>query len=296
MRSVERMSDSPSSGSASRPAAVALLLLFLAGCATVDQGPPVTLASYIPGEHTGYLSVSPGSERFLAETLLGAFGFSEADASRIVTRTDHAYLGFGPQGRFTLAAAGRYPDGAIGRNLRRDGWEEAAASIGEVTWSHRSFPYAIVRLARDRYLVTTEEGIIGSPFSLAEAAGESFLMSSLAFYAPEPGGRLLRSVTRGGALPIQDVFVEFRAPASDRREVVATVTAASEQDARTLLVLTRLLVVGVLNAAGIGFEEIPETLSVERSEQIITIEGLFLREAQIARLFLERIPSQGGAP
>ncbi|MFP4534848.1 MAG: hypothetical protein ACLFNP_03940, partial [Spirochaetaceae bacterium] len=75
------------------------------------------------------------------------------------------------------------------------------------------------------------------------------------------------------------------------REVVARVTTRSEEDARTLLVITRLLVIGTLNAGGIAFDEIPESLTVEREGAVILLDGLLLREGQIARLFLERVPA-----
>ncbi len=273
MRSVERTYDSPSSASA-KLLPVALLILLVAGCATVPDREPEELASLIPEEHSGFLSIAPGEERFLSQTLLGAFGVNESDAQRIVSRSERAYLGFGPGGRFTIVASGRYPDGAIRRNLRREGWETTAASVGEESWVHPLFAYRIIRLRRDQYLLTTEERLIGSGFSLAEAAGQGFLENTGVFFAPDRGGRVRARWGGGARLPISGVVVEWRPEVAKGGEVVATVTVASQEEARTLLVLTRLLVVGVLNAAGIGFQEIPDTLTVEREGNTIMIMGL----------------------
>ena len=108
----------------------------------------------------------------------------------------------------------------------------------------------------------------------------------------------MRGLAGGRGLPITEVYVEFLPPEDpdgEVREVVGIVSVRSSREARTLLVLTRLLVIGALNSAGIAFDEIPESLSVERRENLILLDGLYLREAQIARLFMERVPL-GGAP
>lgn len=276
------------------PGALILLsLLLLGSCATVPEREPGELFGYLPRDHNAYISIAPNQESFLSETLLRAFGLSQSDAERISGRTERALIGFGPDGRFNIVAEGRYPDGAIARSLRRDGWEQGSAEAGELGWKKAEAPYRVVRIERDLYAVSSGEAIERRiPLPMEEL--ETFSAASLAFYAPEPGRSFLAGMSRGGRLPIRSVFVTFSPVEAERgREVRASITTASEQDARTLLVLTRLLVVGTLNSAGIGFDEIPDSLTVEREEGEILVEGLYLREAQVARLFLDRVPPVG---
>lgn len=286
----------PSAGSTPPKIVVALLLLLLGGCATVPEYEPRDLLSHLPATHNGYVSVAPSQEPFFSETLLRAFGFEEGEAERIADRTERAFLGLGPEQEFSLVALGRYPDRAVARNLRRQGWEEREEPFGGVSWVNPTASYQIVRLQSDVYLITTaEEWERGPAFRLAEGEQRRFVSASMGFYAPEPGRSMLAGLVGRGELPIQDVYVEFLPPGEDElREVVARVTTRSEQDARTLLVITRLLVVGTLSAGGIAFDEIPESLTVEREGSVILLDGLLLREGQIARLFLERVPTSGG--
>lgn len=314
MRSPERMSASPSSalgepvrgrpdrwsstrGPRLRPALlVAATILYLGGCATLPEYEPRDLLSYLPESHNGYVSVAPSREPFFSETLLRAFGFEEGDAKRITDRTERAYLGIGPDQNFSLIALGRYPDRSVARSLRRQGWEELPETVGETTWVNPEAAFRITRVQSDLYFIsTTDSSPVGEGPRLPEAELSRFVSASLGFYAPEPGRNMLAGLMGRGELPIRDVYVEFLPLTEEEvREVVATVSTRSEKDARTLLVITRLLVVGTLNAAGIGFDEIPDSLTVEREGNQILLDGLFLREGQIARLFLERVPSSRG--
>lgn len=298
MKSAERMSVSRLSGSAKvsagtvmRLARLLVLGLLVAGCATTPEKSPKELLSYLPGGHSGYISVAPSDELFLTTTILGSFGFAEDDARRIADRTERALVGVGPEGAFSLVAMGRFPDGSIARNLRRDGWTETEAD-DRLIWNHGEAAYRIERIERDLYAVRSEGADeTASSFELPREEGRRLVNAGLGFYAPQPGRTMLSGLLGRGELPIEEVYVEFK-PADDdaEREVVSLVTVRNEEDARTLLVLTRLLVLGTLNAAGIAFEEIPESLSVEREGSLIVIDGLYLREAQIARLFLDRLP------
>ncbi len=302
MKSPERMSASPSRelGRPRRRPSAALVLLALptllslfAGCATIPEYEPADLLSYLPGNHNGYVSVAPSEEPFFSETLLQAFGFEATEAERIAKRTERAFLGLGPEQEFSLVALGRYPDRAVARNLRRHGWEEGEDAAGSMSWTNPAASFRIVRLRADTYLITTtDEARSIPPVRLSEGAHRRFLSASMGFYAPEPGRSMLAGLAGRGELPIEEVYVEFlRATEEERREVVARVTTRSEEDARTLLVITRLLVIGTLNAGGIAFDEIPESLTVEREGAVILLDGLLLREGQIARLFLERVPA-----
>jgi hypothetical protein len=301
MKSPERMFASLSNGWAdSFRGRVGLLLLLgtlaLSSCATIPEKEPRELLSYLPESHNGYLSVAPSAEPYLSITLLQAFGFDEGDARRIAERTERAFLGLGPDEEFSLVALGRYPDRSIGRTLRREGWQELEVGPGETSWVHAMVPYRVIRLEKDLYAVTTGEALSYGGIRIPEPELRRFLRASMGFYAPEPGRALLGGMIGRGELPIRDVYVEFRPPRGDElREVTARVQTRSEEDARTLLVITRLLVVGTLNAGGIAFDEIPDSLTVERRGSEILLDGLFLREGQIARLFLQRMPpSQPG--
>lgn len=274
-----------------RPLVLFLTAIILASCATVPQKEPRELLSYLPEDHNGYVSVAPSGEPYFSITLLQAFGFEENDARRISERTERAFLGIGPGEEFTLVAMGRYPDRSIGRTLRREGWQESDEGGGEGSWVNPLVPYRIIRIEEGLYAVTTGEDLAYGGIPLPEPKLRRFLNASVGFYAPEPGRAILSGMIGRGELPIRDVYVEFRpSREGELREVVAQVETRSEEDARTLLVITRLLVVGTLSAAGIAFDEIPDSLTVEREGSEILLDGLYLREGQIARLFLQRIP------
>jgi len=275
--------------------AFAAALLLVAGCATVPEYEPRDLLSYLPESHNGYISLAPSQEPFFSATLLRTFGFEEGEAKRIAGRTERAFLGIGPDQQFSLIALGRYPDRSVGRRLRREGWLELEKPVGGTTWVHPGASYKIARLQSDIYLITTADTATGPGVRLEAPELRRFVRASIGFYAPEPGRSMLAGLVGRGELPIRDVYVEFLpAGDGDLREVVAEVTTRSEQDARTLLVITRLLVVGTLSASGIAIDEIPDSLTVEREANEILLDGLFLREGQIARLFLERVPTSKG--
>lgn len=276
-------------------AAVAASLLAVAGCVTAPVRPAAAWLGVLPDDAALYLSLDVRRSADLLQEALAGAGPDLREVGPLLERTDRLYGAVesleGSFPRLSLVALGSYPAGLIRSRLccsrswttvrSSSGTYYASAKVGVQVGVPAGFAVLVSTGSLETLLARFEAP--KAPPMPTEAA-EGMETADLSLYLPElPGGL---GGTSGPALPVREVWAEGRR-AGDRFEVRGAANAASERDARSLVLLLRLALVAWMRTQGLSdVSGRLKTVTVAAEGSRVKVSGLWFGKDEIVPVLL----------
>jgi len=288
--------------------AAAAAMLLVAGCATAPVRPAAQWLGVLPSSATLYASLDVATSADVIAAALEKAGPDARKVAPLLERTTRVYAaleagaaGDQEQRRISLVALGRYPAGMIRSRLCGSrSWDKVKSPAGTYYVEKKSGVQVGVP---GGYAVLVSTGSIETLLGRAAApiapampieAAEGMETSDLSLYLPElPGG--LPGASLGQGLPIREVWLEARRTA-DRYDLTGTCNAASERDARSLVLLVRLALVTWLRAQGLS--DVPgrlKNVAIAADGPQVKLSGLSFGKDEIVAILLALAGSPAAA-
>jgi hypothetical protein len=280
-------------------------VLAIAGCATAPVRPAAQWLGVLPPSATLYASLDVATSADVIGAALEKAGPEAGKVTPLLERTTRVYAAFeagaADTSRISLVALGRYPAGMIRSRLCGSrSWDRVKSPVGTYYAEKKSglqvgVPggYAVLVSTGS---IETLLGRVAAPIppAMPIEAAEGMETSDLSLYLPElPGG--LPGASSGLALPIREVWLEARRTA-DRYDLTGTCNAASERDARSLVLLVRLALVTWLR--GQGLSDVPgrlKNVAIAADGPQVKLSGLAFGKDEIVAILLALVGTRAAA-
>ncbi|HVO38576.1 MAG TPA: hypothetical protein VMV03_06050 [Spirochaetia bacterium] len=297
-----------------RTALAAAAAAVLLSCATVPTRSATEWMGVLPGDASIYISVSVKSSAALIKKTLEAGGPDYRDVMQFADWTKRLLasvtLSRGAPAKFSAVALGDYPSFLIGMSLSgRKEWKEVKVPDGSYfAWNKADLELSVPNNAT---LVAANGGMPSllqrykAPVSLPIPPEVASDMGSadVVLYMPRLPDRMGQDdvdqpAAEGGQmrLPIRDVWINAM-KTSGGYSVAATVGTPSEQKAKVVALLLRVMIVAWLKGQNISDAAGRlQSISVLPEGALVKVRGITLSDAEILPLFFSFIRGEKSSP
>jgi hypothetical protein len=284
-------------------AAALLALLGLAGCATAPVRPAAAWLGVLPDQAMLYVSLDVKRSADVLGAALGQAGSDLKEVEPLLDRATRLYAAVerteGSAARISAIALGTYPAGLIRSRLCGSrSWKKVKTPAGKYyvyakTGMQVSVPggYAVLVSSGSIETLLARFAAPTAPAMPAEAA-DDMDSADLVLYLPElPGG--LPGSAAGVSVPIREVWLDARRT-GDSYGVSGTCNAASERDARSLVLLIRLGLVAWLKSQNLpDVSARLKTVTVAAEGSQVKLAGLSFSKDELVPVLLSLAGATG---
>jgi hypothetical protein len=288
-----------------------MLLALLSACRTTPPAPPTALSRYLPSGARAYVYLDVSSAPGPARAIVQASGMEGRTAELILERTKRVAAALGVaddeagaaggagSGAFVLAASGRFPGFVFEAQLEdEEAWTRriVTARGGRIGLWRRGADGLELGFPEPRVATVARGGDPESDVGMLET------VLVRAPEAPAPGATQADAHTAVAVLPVAELAgpfgtrgielrdVELRADPVDAADPVepgdagpqwrigGSMRLEDERTARAVTALIRLLAISMISDTGANPEEAAESLTVERTGNVVTFDGIVLAE------------------
>lgn len=285
--------------------AAAAVLLF--SCATVPTRSTTEWAGVLPGDASIYISVSVTSSSKLIKKTLEKGGPDYRDVMQFADWTKRLLasvtLSRGAPTRFSAVALGDYPSFLIGVSLSgRKEWKQVKVPDGSFyTWNKAELQLSVpnnstLMAANGSMPSLLQRYRTPVPLPIPPEVVSDMGKADVVLYMPRlPGGMGQDDVDQPVAedgqmrLPVRDVWIDAM-KTSGGYKVAATVGTPSEQKAKVVSLLLRIMIVAWLKGQNItNAAERLQSISVLPEGPQVKVTGITLSDEEILPLFFSFI-------